>query len=113
MGFLGTYSAQKSGVVQIVDSYKRAFDVASYVSQLHLSPKTQKRAEKIISKAEQASLTSGKSPSTLVAAAIYIASIVEDERRSQSEISQVTGVSVTTIQIRYKELVRKLNIRKS
>ncbi|MFX0078318.1 MAG: hypothetical protein ACFE8O_03675 [Candidatus Hermodarchaeota archaeon] len=94
-------------------SNNRTFDVASYASQLQLSSKTQKRAEKIISEAKQASLTSGKAPDTLVAAALYIASILDEDRRSQSEISQVTGVSLSTIQIRYKELVRKLNIRRS
>lgn len=96
-----------------MDSNKRAFDVTSYVSQLQLSSKTQKRAEKIISEAQKANLTSGKSPDTLVAAALYIASILEEDRRSQSEISQVTGVSLSTIQIRYKELVSKLDNRRS
>lgn len=96
-----------------MDSNKRALDIASCVSQLQLSSKTQKRAEKIISEAHQANLTLRKSPDTLVAAALYIASILEEERRSQSEISKVTGVSLSTIQIRYKELVRKLNIRRA
>jgi len=95
-----------------VDSKNRAFDVVLYTSQLQLSSKTQKRAEKIISEAQQASLASGKSPDTLVAAALYIASILEEDRRSQLEISKVTGVSLSTIQIRYKELVCKLNIRR-
>lgn len=97
----------------MVDSNQHAFDVAPYASQLQLSSKTQKRAEEIISNAKQACLTSGKAPDSFIAAALYIASILEEERRSQSAISQVTGVSLSTIQTRYKELVRSLNIRRS
>jgi transcription initiation factor TFIIB len=55
-------------------------------------------------------ITSGKDPTCIAAAALYIASIMEGERRTQREIGEVAGVTEVTVRNRYKELVRKLNL---
>jgi transcription initiation factor TFIIB len=98
-------------VSEMIMSNSSGVDITSYVSQLELSSKTQKRAESILVDAEKAGLTSRKAPESLVAAALYIAGILEGERRTQEKIGQVTGVSPQTIQTRYKELVHELKIR--
>lgn len=87
------------------------YEVAPYSKKLQLSLNTQKRAETILMDAEQAGLTARKTPESLIAAALYIACILEDERRTQGQISQATGVSPHTIQIRYKHLVHNLRIQ--
>lgn len=87
------------------------FNVTPYINLLDLSSKTQKRAEAILTEANRAGLSVRKTPESLIAAALYVACILEEERRTQKQISQVTGVSLTTIQVRYRELVHKLDIR--
>ena len=47
----------------------------------------------------------------VAAAAIYIASILCNERRTQREVADVAGVTEVTIRNRYKELTEKLGIK--
>ena len=89
------------------------FDLSRFIHQLDLSSSTQDRAEAILIAAEQAGLASRRTPASLMAAALYIAGILEGERRTQKAIGQVTGVSTTTIQKRYRQLVLELDIRSS
>ena len=92
-------------------SVESIFNLTPFINQLKLSPKTQKRAKAILVAAERTGLTARKAPASLMAAALYIAGILERERRTQQLIGQVTGVSATTIQTRYRELVHALNLR--
>ncbi len=89
---------------------ERQRDLITFGRQLLLTSKTMKRAEHILAKADDAELTSGIRSMSLVAAALYIACILENERRTQERISQVTGVAPSTIQRRYHDLVLKLGI---
>lgn len=85
-------------------------DLIPIGAQLLLTSKTIKRAELILAKADDAKFTSSKKPASLAAAALYIAGILENERRTQEKISQATGVAPSTIQRCYQELVHKLGI---
>ncbi|MEM3448364.1 MAG: transcription initiation factor IIB, partial [Nitrososphaerota archaeon] len=64
----------------------------------------------ILKLAENRDLTSGRGPTGVAAAAIYIASISLNERRTQREVAEVAGVTEVTIRNRYKELTDKLGI---
>jgi len=70
--------------------------------------------EKVLEVLQQAKdhrgLTTGKDPRGLAAGAIYIASILTDNRVTQREIANAAGVTEVTVRNRYKELVRKLQI---
>ena len=55
-------------------------------------------------------LTSGKGPTGVAAAAIYIASLITEEERTQRAVAEVAGVTEVTIRNRYKELTEKLSI---
>ena len=55
-------------------------------------------------------LTSGKGPTGVAAAALYIAAVLENEKRTQRDIADVVGVTEVTIRNRYKDLVEKLGI---
>ncbi len=84
--------------------------LSRFCSELDLSGKVQKMAKDIIDKAEDKELISGKGPTGLAAAAIYIASINGNERRTQREVADVAAVTEVTVRNRYKELVEKLDI---
>lgn len=79
-------------------------------SLLGLSGRVMKRAAEIIQRSKERGITAGKDPAGLAAAAIYIAALLEDERRTQKEIAQVAGVTEVTVRNRYKELARELGI---
>ena len=79
-------------------------------TELRLSGVCQRKAASILKRAKAAGLTAGKDPTGLAAAAIYISGIINGERRTQREISEVAHVTEVTVRNRYKELVRKLSI---
>jgi transcription initiation factor TFIIB len=85
--------------------------VSKFVNQLTLSGDTENIAIKILDKATQLRLTSGRGPAGIAAAATYIASLLTDERRTQGEIAKGANVTEVTIRNRYKELTQKLNIK--
>ena len=55
-------------------------------------------------------LIHGKSPKGVVAAAIYIASILLDKRKPQKAISRALGITEVPIRDRYKEIIDSLDI---
>ncbi|MEM0046687.1 MAG: transcription initiation factor IIB [Fervidicoccaceae archaeon] len=79
-------------------------------SLLDLSGKAMNIAAKIVKAAKQKALTAGKDPTGLAAAAIYIATLLENERRTQKEIANIAGVTEVTVRNRYKELVSELDL---
>ncbi len=86
--------------------------VNKFADELGLSEKVRRRAIEILEEAYQrGGLTSGKSPAGLVAAALYIASLIEGEKRTQREVAEVARVTEVTVRNRYKELVEKLKLK--
>lgn len=79
-------------------------------SDLLLEGRTVKKAIEIIKSAEERFVTIGKDPGGIVGAALYIAGILEEDRRTQREIAKVSRVTEVTIRNRYKDLVRSLGI---
>ena len=55
-------------------------------------------------------LTSGRGPTGVAAAALYIASVLLGERKTQRDVADIAGVTEVTIRNRYKELAEKLDI---
>ena len=84
--------------------------VPRFGSQLKLSGETQSKAIEIVKLAMDVELTSGRGPTGLAAAAIYIATVLLGERRTQKDVAEVAGVTEVTIRNRYKELAEKLDI---
>jgi len=84
--------------------------IARFASVLHLSPKTQNDALKILQKAETSELTSGRGPAGIAAAALYVAALLNSEKRTQREVADVAGITEVTIRNRYKELLDKLGL---
>lgn len=95
--------------LKITPSDPKAY-IARFASILHLSPKTQNDALRILKKAETSELTSGRGPAGIAAAALYVAALLNDERKTQREVADVAGITEVTIRNRYKELLDKLGI---
>jgi len=86
--------------------------VPRFCTMLGLSDKVQARAIQILKKAKKLGITSGKGPTGVAAAAIYIASVLEGERRTQREVADTCDITEVTIRNRYSELVKKLKLEK-
>ncbi len=84
--------------------------ISRFATELELSTPVQMRTVEILNQSRDKGLTIGRDPLGLAAAAIYVASIMMDERRTQRQIAEVARVTEVTVRNRYKEIVRVLNI---
>jgi len=84
--------------------------VPRFCSMLGLSDRVQAKAIEILNKAKKHDITSGKGPTGVAAAAIYVACVLVGEKRTQREVADIVGVTEVTIRNRYKELIEKLGI---
>ncbi len=86
----------------------------SYVSQfcnkLDLDKNVIIDSEDIIRMATKSGVSTGKGPTGVAAAAIYIAAIKNGKSRTQKDIARVSGVTEVTIRNRYKDIARSLGI---
>ncbi|MFB6089143.1 MAG: transcription initiation factor IIB family protein [Candidatus Aenigmatarchaeota archaeon] len=84
--------------------------IPRFTSMLGLKDKTQAKAIQILEEAKEYDITSGKGPTGVAAAALYIAAVLNGEKRTQREVADIVGVTEVTIRNRYKEIVEKLGI---
>jgi transcription initiation factor TFIIB len=84
--------------------------IPRFASMLGLSDKVQAKAIQILKQAKKNQATAGKGPTGVAAAALYIAAVLEGEKRTQREIADAIVVTEVTIRNRFKELVDKLGI---
>jgi transcription initiation factor TFIIB len=84
--------------------------ISRFCSQLKLSNDVQVKTNELLKQAANKELTSGRGPTGLASAAIYMASVLCGERRTQREVAEIGGVTEVTIRNRYKELAKKLDI---
>ncbi len=78
--------------------------IARIASQIGLSEKTKRHAMKLLKKAEQSQIISGKDPMGMAASALYIASMATGENTTQKTIALAAGVTEVTIRNRCKNL---------
>jgi len=79
--------------------------VPRFASDLDLSEESERRARQLLDAAKEQGVISGKSPVGLAAAAVYAASLLTNEKVTQSEVSEVANISEVTIRNRYHELL--------
>ena len=84
--------------------------VPRFASELNLSGVVQSKAIEIINQAMDNGLTSGRGPTGVAAAALYIASVLLNERKTQRDVADIAGVTEVTIRNRYKELTEQLDM---
>ena len=85
--------------------------IPRFTSALKLSAETQSRAVEILELAEKSELTSGRGPTGIAAASLYVAALLNNEKRTQREVADIAGVTEVTIRNRYKELFKKLKLK--
>ena len=85
--------------------------IPRFASALKLTPDTQSKAVAILEKAQNSELTSGRGPTGIAAASLYVAALINNEKKTQREVADVAGVTEVTIRNRYKELLKKLNLK--
>lgn len=85
--------------------------IARFASALKLSAETQSKAVEILELAQNSELTSGRGPTGIAAASLYVAALINNEKRTQREVADIAGVTEVTIRNRYKELLKKLNLK--
>lgn len=78
--------------------------VSRYSSKIGVSGQAQADARKVILKAREEGLTSGRSPDGIAAAAIYKSAKQNGEKITQREVSDVAGVTEVTIRKGSKQL---------
>ncbi|MHC1591341.1 MAG: transcription initiation factor IIB [Candidatus Helarchaeales archaeon] len=79
--------------------------------ELKLKHEIIKQSIKIIDESIKCGLLSGRGPMGICAASIYIACILNDDRRTQSQVAKAAGITEVTIRNRYKEICSRLNIK--
>jgi len=84
--------------------------ISRFCNELKLSSNVQVKTNEILEQAAKYELTSGRGPTGLAAASIYMASVLCGERRTQREVADIAGVTEVTIRNRYKELAMRLDI---
>jgi len=84
--------------------------ISRFCSVLKLSSDVKAKTLEILNEAANRELSSGRGPTGMAAASLYIASVLCGERRTQREVADVAGVTEVTIRNRYKEISEKLDI---
>ena len=81
-----------------------------YSRILEMSESSLVTALRIAKEATELFVTSGKKSAGVAASIVYIAGILENDRRTQSSIAKIAKVPESTIRNRYVDIVKKLKI---
>ncbi|WP_137286243.1 transcription initiation factor IIB [Halorussus salinisoli] len=84
--------------------------VPRFCSELDLSEEVESKANEIIDVTAEKGLLSGKSPTGYAAAAIYAASLLCNEKKTQREVAEVAQVTEVTIRNRYQEQIKAIGL---
>ncbi len=84
--------------------------VPKIAAKVGIGEKTQQAAVDILREATRLKTTAGKDPMGLAAAALYIACVMCNEKRTQKTIAVAAGVTEVTIRNRYKGLKEELKL---
>lgn len=87
-----------------------ARSVSKIASRVAAGEKTRRRALEILARARQLGVAAGKDPVGLAASALYVASTLSGEEKTQRDIARAAGVTEVTIRNRYKNLRTALGI---
>ena len=71
---------------------------------------TQQAAIRVLKDARNKGVVAGKDPMGLAAAALYVACVLESEKKTQKEIAEIANVTEVTVRNRYKGLKDALGL---
>jgi len=95
---------------QDIPSINTANIISMLVNKADCSLNVERLALKVLQAASELKITSGKSPSGMAAASVYISCILMGEKVTQGTIATPARVTEVTIRNRYKELVNKIDL---
>jgi transcription initiation factor TFIIB len=84
--------------------------ISKIATKVEISMPTQQRAIRIINEAKRKGIVAGKDPMGLAAASLYVACVLEGEKKTQKEIAEVANVTEVTVRNRYKGLKEALKL---
>lgn len=84
--------------------------LSRFCRKLDLHEDTERNALDILRRTKEEGLTSGRGPTGIAAAIIYITTLQGGESRTQSDVATVAGVTEVTIRNRYKEMAEHLDL---
>jgi transcription initiation factor TFIIB len=91
-------------------------DPADYVTKIAEKAKVSSEVEglaiKLIREAKRKFATTGKDPSGLAAAALYIAARQKKEKLTQSRLAKAADVTEVTVRNRKRDLMKSLKMKK-
>ena len=101
-------------MVKSLDLKLEPYDPVEFVtkvcSMIDVSESTRRNALNLLLKAEDAGFSIGKNPMSLVAAAVYLATCITNEKKTQVEIAKVCGVSNVSVRNITKLFKAKLGL---
>jgi transcription initiation factor TFIIB len=84
--------------------------ISKIANRVGIATQTERRGIKILEEAKRKGIVAGKDPMGLAAAALYVACVLEGERKTQKEIAEVANVTEVTVRNRYKGLKDALGL---
>jgi transcription initiation factor TFIIB len=101
-------------LLRALDMHMPIADPLTHISKIAertgISGKTQGIAIQILREARKKRAVAGKDPMGLAAAALYIACLQNNEKKTQKCIAKAAGVTEVTVRNRYKTLKRQLKL---
>lgn len=92
-------------ILKELDIHPKSYDPVEFVTRIaNASEKTRRHATRVLGMSKKNGITTSKNPMAIAAAAIYLASLKNQEKISQIMISRVSGISAVTIRERAKEI---------
>ena len=82
-----------------------------FASMLDLDAKTESKAIEIIHSALDTDLTSGKSPISVSATALYISALMNKNRKTQKLVAETADITEATLRARAQEMIKELKIK--
>jgi len=87
--------------------------VTKIAHEANISEKTQRDALKMLLQLSENGTSAGKNPMALAAAALYLACVLNGEKKTQSEIAKASGITSVTIRNRYASLKKEIKLKTS
>ncbi len=84
--------------------------ISRFGEELGLPGEVQARARRLITDAREKKLLSGRSPDGIVASAIYLASLLENQEITQQRIAEKVDVTEVTVRKGYRHLAEGLDL---
>ncbi|NPA05081.1 MAG: transcription initiation factor IIB family protein [Crenarchaeota archaeon] len=79
--------------------------VQKITAKLHLSTRVERLSYRLLRLLHEVGLEQGKPPEAVAGSAIYISSILLDEKRNQTQVARAIGMTDATIRNRYRDIV--------